>query len=69
MYKLAITATAEKDLAEIDKVMAKRILNTHTHVPLAEVDPDKIRETLLDTLEEQEQQESLIDILARVLKF
>lgn len=49
---------------------AKRVLSAHLHIPLSkEVSPETVRNILTPALIEKEQEESLIDILARWLKF
>ncbi len=48
----------------------RRIFSTHLHVPLApEVDIETVRSLLVEAVTEKEHEESLFDILARILKF
>ncbi|MBI2454508.1 MAG: hypothetical protein HYV54_02990, partial [Parcubacteria group bacterium] len=47
----------------------KKILNPHVEIPLANASVDAVKELLLGTMEEKEIEESLIDLLARRLKF
>ncbi len=48
---------------------SKKTIMPHIKIPLGEIDPNKIRELLLKFLPEEKQEESLIDVLARNLKF
>jgi len=48
----------------------RRIMSSHLHLPLAsEVDLEAIRSLLAGSITEKEHEESLFDILARILKF
>ena len=47
----------------------KKILNSHLEIPLANTDTDAAKRLLLNTIEEKEIEESLIDLLAKKLKF
>jgi len=47
----------------------KKMFFPHTYVPLGKKDPNKIRKILLNYLSEEKQEESVIDNIARILKF
>lgn len=46
----------------------KRFLNAHLHIPLADTNPQEVRELLAESLTEKEHEESLLDLLAERLK-
>ncbi|MDP3764835.1 MAG: hypothetical protein Q8Q95_04450 [bacterium] len=47
----------------------KNIMNSHLEVPLAEINPDIVKDILSPVVTEKEHNESITDILARLLKF
>ncbi len=42
-------------------------LLTHAHIPMGETDPNKIREVLLKFIPEEEHEESMFDVIERLL--
>lgn len=48
----------------------RRVFSSHLHVPMAaEIEPNTVRNILAESVTEKEHEESLFDILARILKF
>ncbi|MEK7565177.1 MAG: hypothetical protein AAB501_02990, partial [Patescibacteria group bacterium] len=59
----------EREDGNVLSLEGKNTINSHLEVPLAETSPDSIRNLLLPVVTEKEHSESMVDILARVLKF
>ncbi len=55
----------EKELS----VHSDRVVAPHIKIPLGPTNPNEVREYLLSYLPEQKQEESFIDLLARLMKF
>ena len=59
----------ERETGSVLILTGKRMLNSHLEVPLANIAPQSVRNILSGIIEEKEIEESLVDILARRLKF
>lgn len=72
IYKLADFKSFwifERENGNVLSLEGKNITNSHLEVPLAETDTNTIRDILSPTVTEKEHNESMTDILARLLKF
>lgn len=58
----------ERPDGNILSLEGKRFLNAHLHIPLADINPQEVRELLAVNLTESEHEESLLDLLAERLK-
>ncbi len=58
----------ERDDGNILSLEGRRFLNAHLHIPLADINPQEVRELLAESLAEKEHEESLLDLLAERLK-
>jgi len=56
------------DIKEVS-LKSEKLLMPHIKIPLGDTDPTSVRKLLLQFLPEEAQEESLIDVVARMLKF
>ena len=59
----------EREDGNVLSLEAKKSILPHIQIPLGETNVESIRETLSSVLKEKEQQESLLDAVAKILKF
>ncbi len=72
IYKLADFKSFwifERENGNVLSLEGKNITNSHLEVPLAETDTNTVRDILSPAVTEKEHNESMTDILARILKF
>ena len=59
----------ERESGNVLSLEGRNIFNLHLEIPLAEVDPETVRQIISSAVPEKEHGESSIDVLARFLKF
>lgn len=59
----------EREDGNVLSLAGKGVMNSHIEIPLAEIDPESVRNILSLVITEKEHSESMTDLLARLLKF